>query len=93
MNSVTNVVEATLRNGGVMLVIATESHHASIGQRLRSDGVDLEAAIGQSCYIPLDLTDSPSAVRVQGRSIDVAHSLVAEAVRAAEEKQLHVAVG
>jgi len=88
-------IEAALRTGNAMLVIASESHLASIQQRLRSDGVDVDAAVQRKRYVPLDLTDSLSTVAgdAAGRSIGDAFSLIAEMVLAARKEHFHVAVG
>lgn len=87
-------IEAALRTGKAMVVIASEPHLASIQQRLRSDGVDVDAAIERKSYTPLELTNSLSTVdgRAAGRSID-AFSLIAEMVLDAKKEHLHVAVG
>ena len=94
VESVATTVEAALRTGKAMVVIASEPHLASIQERLRSDGVDVDAAIESKSYTPLKLTDSPSTVdgRADGRSID-ASSLIAETVRDARKEHFHVAVG
>lgn len=88
-------IEAALRTGDAMVVIASESHLASIQQRLRSDGVDVDAAVERKSYIPLELADSFSTVdgHASGRSIGDAFSLIAEMVLAAKKEHFHVAVG
>ena len=88
-------IEATLKSGDAMVVIAGESHLASIRQRLRSDGVDVDAAVERKSYISLELNDSLSTVGGQaaGRSIGDAFSLVAEMVLAAKKEHSHVTVG
>lgn len=88
-------IEAALGSGNVMVVIASESHLASIQQRLRSDGVDVDAAVERKSYMPLELTDSLSTVdgHDAGRSIGDAFSLIAEMVRAARKEHFQVAVG
>ena len=94
VESVATTIEAALGTGNAMVVIASEPHLAGIRQRLRSDGVDVDAAIERKSYTPLELTDSPSTVggRAAGRSID-ASSLIAETVRDARKEHFHVAVG
>ena len=88
-------IAAALRSGNAMVVIASESHLASIQQRLRSDGVDVDAAVERNSYIPLQFTDSLSTVdgHAAGRSIGDAFSLIAEMVLAAKKEHSHVAVG
>jgi len=91
-----NYIETTIANGKVAVVIASESHHASIRQRLRSSGVDVDAAIEQKYYIFLDISDSLSSAKGvldEDRLATGASFRTVEAVRAAEERHLHVAVG
>ena len=75
----TQFVEAALKIGNTVVVIATESLRNSILQKLRTDGVDARAAAGR--YLPLDISDPLST------------SAVAQAVKAAILECVHVAVG
>jgi DNA-binding NarL/FixJ family response regulator len=88
-------IESEIRSGNAMVMIASESHLASIQQRLRSDGVDVGAAVERKSYMPLELTASLSAVdgHPSGRSIGDAFSLIAEMVLAAKKEHFHIAVG
>jgi DNA-binding NarL/FixJ family response regulator len=88
-------IEAALRSGNAMVVIASESHLVSIQQKLRSDGVDVDAAVDRKSYMPLELTDFLSTVdeHAARRSIGDASSLIAEMVLAAKKEHIHVAVG
>jgi len=88
-------IELALRSGNAMVVMAGKSHLASIQQRLRSDGVDVDAAVERKSYMPLELTDSLSTVEghTVGRSIGDCFSLITEMVLAAREAHLHVSVG
>lgn len=88
-------IAAALRTGNAMVVLASESHLASIQQRLRSDGVDVDAAVERKRYMPLELTDSLSTVdgHAPGRSIGDAFSLITEMVLAAKKEHFHVGVG
>jgi KaiC/GvpD/RAD55 family RecA-like ATPase len=71
--------EVALNNGNAVVIIATESLRTSIYQRLRTDGLDLGAAAER--YFPLDISDPLSRFTVD------------EAVKAARQEGLHVAVG
>jgi DNA-binding NarL/FixJ family response regulator len=95
VNGFATTIEAALRTGNAMVVIASESHLASIEQRLRSDGVDVDAAVERKSYMPLELNDFLSTVdgHAAGRSIGNAFSLIAEMVLAAKKEHFHVAVG
>ena len=88
-------VEAALRSGNAMVVIASESHLAGIQQRLRSDGVDIDSAVERKSYMPLALSDSLSTVdgHAAGKSMGDAYGLIAETVLAARREHFRVAVG
>jgi DNA-binding NarL/FixJ family response regulator len=91
-----NYIEGALTNGNVAVVIASDSHHASIRQRLISSGVDVDAAVGRKHYIPLDLADSLSTVdgaSGEDRLATGCNYRTAEAVRTAKERHLPVAFG
>jgi len=91
-----NYIETALTNGKVAVVIASESHHANIRQRLRSSGVDVDAVVEGEYYIPLDLADSLSTVKSASdgdRLVTGASYRTLEAIRGAVERHLHVAVG
>lgn len=95
VDGVATTIEAALRSGNAMVVIASESHLANIQQRLRSGGVDVDAAVERKSYMPLQLTDSISTADgyALGRSTGDAFSLIAEMVLAAKKEHSHVAVG
>ena len=88
-------IEVALKSGSAMVVMASKSHLASIQQRLRSDGVDVDAAVERKSYMPLELSDSLSTVEghAPGRSIGDCFHLIAEMVLAARKAHFHVAVG
>jgi hypothetical protein len=52
------LMEATLQEGNAVIVIATDSHQASLLQRLTADGLNIPADIEQGSYIPLNVTDT-----------------------------------
>jgi DNA-binding NarL/FixJ family response regulator len=79
-------IETTLRNGDGVVVLATESHRASILQRLRLTGVDVGSAIEEGRYVPLDVPDSLP-------TFQMAERLTSEMVRAAAESNRRVGVG
>ena len=90
-------IEAALEKGKAVVVVATESHRAHLVQQLKADGVDIDAACERKSYIPLDVSDSLStatdiSIAGDGSAKSVPHA-IAEAVRTAQEKHLHLAVG
>jgi CheY-like chemotaxis protein len=89
-------IEASLKIGHAAVVITTETHRATILRRLRADGLDL--AVEREHFVLLDVADSlpPFMVDVSGDQIRFAKGAryrLVEAVKAATEKHLHVAVG
>jgi DNA-binding NarL/FixJ family response regulator len=60
----TRFIEAALEAGDAVIVVATESHRASLIPRLEADGVNVAAAIEQGRYIPLDAADALSRLTV-----------------------------
>jgi DNA-binding NarL/FixJ family response regulator len=90
-------IEAALENGNAVVVIATESHRANLLQQLRTDGVDIDAAAERKLYMPLDVSDSLSAVMdtstgENGFPNCVPHA-IEEALRTAKKRHLRLTVG
>jgi CheY-like chemotaxis protein len=78
--------ELALKSGSAIVVLASESHRVNILQRLKSEGVDVAAAIEQRRYLPLDIPDGFHTFRF-------AEHLATDAVKAARERNLRVGVG
>ena len=57
-------IEAALKVGQAVIVIATESHHANLIQRLAADGLNVAAQIEEGSYIPLNVADVLSSFMV-----------------------------
>jgi len=51
-------IETALRTGSAVIVVATDSHLASLFQRLTADGIDVGAVIEAKRYLPLDVADT-----------------------------------
>jgi len=79
-------VETSLRSGSAIVLLASESHRVGIVQRLKSEGVDVAAAIEQRRYLPLDIPDGFHTFRF-------AEHLASDAVKAARERNPRVGVG
>ena len=89
-------IETALKAGNPVIVIATESHRKSLLQRLEERGVDTRAVSEQGRYIPLDVTETLSALMVNDlpdpvRFFRVASDLLAQAARSAIGKPSRVA--
>jgi hypothetical protein len=58
----TYFIEAALRAGNAVIVVATELHRKSLLQRLQEHGVDIAAAIEQGRYLLLDVAETLSTL-------------------------------
>ena len=66
LESFTRFMAAALKAGHAAIVVATKSHRDSLFERLKSECVDVDGAIQQGTYIPLDAADTLSAIMVNG---------------------------
>jgi DNA-binding NarL/FixJ family response regulator len=64
LNSFTRFISAALKAGDVAIVVATESHRNSLAEKLKAQGLDIDAAIRQGTYIPLDVVKTLSTFMV-----------------------------
>ena len=92
----TRFIEAALKAGSAVIVVATESHRNSLFQRLQARGLNIGTAIEQGSYIPLDVADTLSTFMVNDlpdplRFVKVAGDLVAAAAKAAKGERPRVA--
>ena len=91
----TRFIEAALKAGNAVIVVATESHQKNLLQRLQAQGLNVGAAIEQGSYILLDVADTLLTFMVNDlpdpvRFLKVAGDLVA-AAKAAKGKNPRVA--
>jgi len=87
LDGLTRFIGAALNAGNAAIVWATESHRGSLLQRLRAQGVDMDAALRQGTYISSDIAEPPDPVRIVG-----ALRSLSEAASKAGEKHPSVAV-
>jgi DNA-binding response OmpR family regulator len=57
-------IEAALKAGNPVIVIATKPHQATLLQKLLSSGAEIAASIEQGLYLPLDVADALAAFMV-----------------------------
>ena len=72
-------IRAALNKGSAVVIMATQSLRTGVFQRFRTDSVDLDASADR--YFSIDISDPLSRITLD------------EAVKAARQKGLHVAVG
>ncbi len=83
----TRFIEASLKAGNAVIVVATEVHRKHLLARLQAHGADVIAALEQGRYIPLDAAETLSTFMVNDlpdrlRFFKVACDLIALAARA-----------
>jgi hypothetical protein len=93
---VTCFIEAALKAGRPVIVVATESHRTSLLETLFVRGVDGAAAIEQGLYLPFDVDEALSTFMVNDRADSVRFlkamgDLVSSAARAAKANHARVA--
>jgi len=64
LDSLTGFIAAALGAGNAAMVWATESHRASLLQRLHAQGIDVDAAIQGRTYIASDVAEIPDPIRM-----------------------------
>lgn len=91
-------ISADLKDGKIVVVVATEPHHARILHKLNSGGVDVVDAVERKLYLPFDVADSLTPFMVDAsaamdQSVKSVPHAIGEALRMAKEQHLHVGVG
>lgn len=92
----TRFIEAALKVGNAVVVVATGLHHNHLVQRLQARGLNIGAAIGQGTYIPLNVAETLSTFIVDDlpdpvRFHKVASDLLATAAKAAKGENPRIA--
>jgi CheY-like chemotaxis protein len=64
VDSFARFIAAALEAGDVAVALATESHQDSLVHRLKALGIDVDAAIRQKTYVPLDVAKTLPTVMV-----------------------------
>jgi DNA-binding NarL/FixJ family response regulator len=93
----THYIEAALRMGNPVIVVASESHRRSLRQRLLSRGWDVATAIRDGVYISLDASHTLSTFMVNDwpdttKLSKIADRLITQAAKAARGEHPRVAV-
>jgi len=96
-NGFAHFVEAALKMGNAVVVIATESHRTDLRQKLWADGVDLGIAVAQKRYVALDAAETLSTITVNDapdptRFLEVAGHLIMTAAQSARGDHPRVAI-
>ena len=90
-------VSAALKTGDVAIVVATESHRELLVQRLKMEGLYVDAAVKEGRYIPMDaagtlplfmVNDMPDSARF----LEVVGGLIEEAAKTGKTEHPRVSV-
>ncbi len=89
-------IEAALKEGKAVIVVATDSHRAGLLQRLTADGLNMTAEIEHGNYIPLEVTKTLSGFMVNNSPDPfmfrkVAGDLIMKAARGVKRERRQVA--
>jgi DNA-binding NarL/FixJ family response regulator len=90
-------VKDALKNGNAVIVIATESHRASLLQRLSVDGAEVDRAVKQNRYVALDAAQTLSTITSHDmldptRFLELAGKLISTAAQSATGGSPRVAI-
>jgi DNA-binding NarL/FixJ family response regulator len=90
-------VASVLAAGNVAMVIATQSHRDRLAERLKSEGLDVDAAIIEGTYIPVDAVSTLSLFMVNdmpnsARFLEVVGCLIEEAAKKRKVELPRVAI-
>jgi DNA-binding NarL/FixJ family response regulator len=97
LDSCTRFIAAALDAGNVAAVVATESHRDSLFERLKAEGLDVDAEIKHERYISLDVVKTLSTFMVNDmpdweRFFEVVGGLVSGAAKAGKGEHSRVAM-
>jgi len=97
LDSCTRFITAALGAGDVAAVVATESHRESLFERLKAEGLDVDAEIKHGRYISLDVAKTLSTFMVNDmpdweRFFEVVGGLVSGAAKAGKGEHSRVAM-
>jgi len=97
LDNASRFITAALGAGDVAAVVATESHRDSLFQRLKAEGLDVDAAIKHGRYISLDVAETLSTFMVNDmpdweRFFKVVGGLVSEGAKAGKREHSRVAI-
>jgi CheY-like chemotaxis protein len=97
LDSCARFIAAALGAGDVAAVVATESHRDRLFQRLKAEGLDVDAEIKQGRYISLDVAKTLSTFMVNdmpdwARFFEVVGGLVSGAAKAGKGEHPRVAM-
>lgn len=96
LRSLSGFIATALRAGDVAIAIASESHLEGLVQMLKARGVDVDGAIRDGTYIPVDAVKSLSTFMVNGmpdsdQFLEIVGGLIRAAAKAGKREHSRVA--
>jgi hypothetical protein len=97
LDSFARFIAVALKAGDAAIVVATESHREALALRLKTQGVNVDAATQQGTYIQLDVAKTLSIFMVNdmpdtARFFEIAGGLIEAAAKAARQQHHGVVV-
>lgn len=96
LRSLTEFIATALESGDVAVAIVTESHHEGLTQMLKARGVEVDRAIREGTYLPVDAAKSLSTFMVNGmpdsdQFLEIVGGLIRAAAKAGKREHSRVA--
>jgi DNA-binding NarL/FixJ family response regulator len=96
LRKLSGFIASALRAGDVAVAIATESHHEGLVQMLEARGVDVDSAVREGTYIPVDASKSLATFMVNGmpdsdQFLEIVGGLIRAAAKAGKRQHSRVA--
>jgi hypothetical protein len=90
-------ITSALNTGDVAIVVATESHRERLAERLKSEGLDIDTAVKEGRYFPVDAVATLSLFMVNDmpnspRFIEVVGCLIEQATKKRKSEHPRVAI-
>jgi len=91
VDSFVRFIAAALEAGDVAIVLVTETHRDVLDQRLKAQGLDIDAALREGTYLPLDVAETLSTFMINdmpdsSRFVKVRDDLIRRAAKAGKRE-------
>jgi DNA-binding NarL/FixJ family response regulator len=85
-------IAAALEAGDVAIVLVTQTHRDLLDQRLKAQGLDIDAALQEGTYLPLDIAETLSTFMINdmpdsSRFVKARDDLIGRAAKAGKSEQ------
>jgi len=92
VDSFVRFIAAALEAGDVAIVLVTQTHRDVLDQRLKAQGLDIDAALREGTYLPLDVAETLSTFMINdmpdsSRFVTARDDLIGRAAKAGKTEQ------